>query len=476
MSSSDLPIVQELPPSLSSEQAFMRLCDKPHCVFFDSALRHETLGRYSFLAADPYELIQLPAGTEAKSALRRLESEWADTQSASRDDLPPFQGGAAGILSYELGRSYERLPSAQHNEFSIPAVCLGMYDVVIAFDHQLKKSWLISQGFPETDATKQRKRAEQRRDEVLRWIGGPIASKIASDPAATLATATPIEIAAPHHNVHADLGLYSNFTADEYRAAVQQAVDLIHAGDMFQVNLSQRLLRRATDNAARLYLRLRTRTPATFGGYFDAGEWQVASASPERYMQVCDRQVESRPIKGTRQQTRQPEADLFSGAELKSSDKDRSENVMIVDLLRNDISRVCQADSIHVPQLCGLETYGYVQHLVSAVCGTLRDDKSAIDLIEASFPGGSITGAPKVRAMEIITEIETVAREAYCGALAYFDWRGGLDSSILIRTITQTGGWWQLPVGGGIVADSQPAAELDETWHKAAGMLAALRS
>lgn len=471
-SSSSLPIVQPLPASLSSEQAFLRLCDKPHCLFLDSALRHKTLGRYSFLTADPYEVINANAGGSER--LNEITTMWTNTASRYRDDLPPFQGGAAGVLSYELGECYEELPKPRHDEFMFPQICLGLYDVVIAFDHELQKTWLISQGFPETTPDAQIARALSRRDQFLEWLEAPIAESVSSKPDNTFES--PIEITASHALVDERRDLYSNFSADQYQSAVQRAVDLIHAGDVFQVNLSQRLLRRVTDSSVRLYLRLRSRTPATFGGYFNGGDWQVISASPERYMQVRDRHVESRPIKGTRKQFQKPEADLYSGAELLANDKDRAENVMIVDLLRNDISRVCKRDSIHVPQLCGLETYGYVQHLVSAVCGTLRDDATAIDLIEASFPGGSITGAPKVRAMEIIQEIEGVARGAYCGSLGYLDWSGGMDLSILIRTITQKAGWWQMPVGGGIVADSQPAAELEETWHKAAGMLSAIEA
>ncbi|MCG8586405.1 MAG: anthranilate synthase component I family protein, partial [Pirellulales bacterium] len=195
---------------------------------------------------------------------------------------------------------------------------------------------------------------------------------------------------------------------------------------------------------------------------------------PERLVQVRDRDVETRPIKGTRSRTHQPEADLFVADQLLQSEKDRAENVMIADLLRNDLSRVCHDESVHVSDLCRLETYEYVQHLVSVVRGTLRHDYDDFDLLRAVFPGGSITGAPKVRAMEIIAELEPTARGPYCGSLAYVGFDGAMDASILIRTITASRGWWQLPVGGGIVAQSDPVAEYEETWHKAEGMLRAL--
>ncbi len=190
-------------------------------------------------------------------------------------------------------------------------------------------------------------------------------------------------------------GLSSNFSAEDYLAAIRRAIEYIHAGDVFQVNIAQRLLFPAADDAVSLYLRLRRRNPATFAGYFDLGDTQIASASPERFLQVRDRQVEARPIKGTRSRTARPEADLFAGDELLQNEKDRAENVMIVDLLRNDLSRVCQPESVRVTELCRLESYDFVQHLVSAVRGTLADGRTALDLVRAAFPGGSITGAPR---------------------------------------------------------------------------------
>jgi para-aminobenzoate synthetase component 1 len=252
-------------------------------------------------------------------------------------------------------------------------------------------------------------------------------------------------------------------------------IDYIHAGDVFQVNLSQRLLHPANGSPIDLYCRLRDRNPAPFAGYLDGGDWQIASASPERFIRIENGHVETRPIKGTRGRSPYPVADMFTGDVLRASEKDRAENVMIVDLLRNDLSRTCRPDSVCVSQLCGLETYEYVQHLVSVVEGTLRDECTPLDVFRTSFPGGSVTGAPKIRAMEIIAELEPTVRGAYCGALGYLGVGGQMDTSILIRTITAARGWWQLPVGGGIVAQSNPRDEYEETWHKAAGMLRAIQ-
>jgi para-aminobenzoate synthetase component 1 len=282
------------------------------------------------------------------------------------------------------------------------------------------------------------------------------------------------EALAPQFAVDRAGNLTSNFSADAYRRAIQQTIDYIHAGDVFQVNLSQRLLHAACSSSVDLYCRLRERNPSPFAGYLDGGYWQIASASPERFVRVDNGHVETRPIKGTRARAQRPEADLFAGDELRASDKDRAENIMIVDLLRNDLSRTCRPESVRVSQLCGLETYEYVQHLVSVVEATLRNDLTAIDVLRTAFPGGSVTGAPKIRAMEIIAELEPTVRGAYCGSLGYIGLDGRMDTSILIRTITAARGWWQLPVGGGIVAQSNPQEEYEETWHKAAGMLRAL--
>jgi para-aminobenzoate synthetase component 1 len=269
-------------------------------------------------------------------------------------------------------------------------------------------------------------------------------------------------------------GLLSNFSRDDYLRAVERAIEYIYAGDVFQVNLSQRLLYPADRDPLELYLRLRERNPAPMAGYFTHDDWAVASASPERFVCVSNGVVETRPIKGTRSRRAGPEADLFTRDELRESEKDQAENVMIVDLLRNDLSRVCAPGSVRVPELCRVETYETVQHLVSEIRGQLDPGRSAWDLLRAVFPGGSVTGAPKVRSMEIIAELEPTARGPYCGNLFYVGFNGQLDSSILIRTFTIRNGWIQCPVGGGIVAQSDPAAEYEETLVKAEGMLRAL--
>jgi para-aminobenzoate synthetase component 1 len=453
---------------LDVEVALCRLAHQPHCLFLDSARPDPLLARYSFLTADPFDYLEYPA--DGSDALGALERRWERFRSLTIEGLPPFQGGAAGLLGYELGHSLERLPTPRFDEFRTPGLAMGLYDLVLAVDHVQKKAWLISQGFPETERRARRRRAAERIEQFRSWL---CAAHPAS-PAIQVTERLPADQLAPQVAVPGPPGLTSNLSAAEYLSAVRRAIEYVHAGDVFQVNVAQRLLFAAHDDAVDLYLRLRRRNPATFAGYFDLGQTQIVSASPERFLQVRSGQVEARPIKGTRQRTARPEADLFAGDELLGNEKDRAENVMIVDLLRNDLSRVCRAESVRVTQLCQLESYEFVQHLVSAVCGTLAEGRNAIDLLRAAFPGGSITGAPKVRAMEIIAELEPTARGAYCGAMGYLGFDGAMDTNLLIRTITASRGWWQAPVGGGIVAQSQAEREYEETWHKATGLIRAL--
>lgn len=464
-------VVHELRPAPEAAELFVRLCGRPHCLFLDSARRDPVLGRYSFVASDPFSYWE--RGVGERDSLGELATILHKFRIESLPELPPFQGGAAGLFTYDLGRQLERLPAPANDEFGIPALAIGLYDVVFAFDHAQGRAWIISQGWPETDPVPRRTRAEQRLQQALRWLDEPAADDVA---AARRQLAPPLQVSdlVPSYEVIGPPGLLSNFSRGDYLRTVERAIEYIRAGDIFQVNLSQRLLFPSRDDAVALYLRLRQRNPATFAGYFDLGPFQIASASPERFLQVRRGEVEARPIKGTRQRTSLPEADLFAGDELAQSEKDRAENVMIVDLLRNDLSRVCTPESIQVTQLCRLETYEFVQHLVSAIRGRLREDRGPVDLLRAAFPCGSITGAPKVRAMQIIAELEPTARGAYCGALGYLGFDGTMDTSVLIRTITAGRAWWQAPVGGGIVAQSDPQREYEETWHKATGLLRAM--
>jgi para-aminobenzoate synthetase component 1 len=377
------------------------------------------------------------------------------------------------MFGYELGGCFERIPSARIRDFSMPVLAVGWYDVIVAFDHAERSAWLISQGWPETDPHARDERARQRLAQFQQLLEcGPPADEHRS----SILPPLPAENLAPQFSVDRARVVTSNFSAEGYRAAVTRAIQYIYAGDVFQVNLAQRLLHPAVGSSVDLYCCLRDRNPAPFAGYLDLGDWQICSASPERFLRVCNKHVETRPIKGTAVRTGDRLTDSRGGRALAASEKDRAENVMIVDLLRNDLSRACRPDSVRVSQLCSLESYTWVQHLVSVVEGTLRDDQTPLDLLRQCFPGGSITGAPKLRAMEIITELEPTPRGPYCGSLGYLGVNNQADLGILIRTITAGRGWWQLPVGAGIVAASDPQMEYEETWAKAQGMLQSFRT
>ena len=469
--SANLPLVAPLPAEISPLEVFHRLAHLPHVVFFDSASQSDTLGRYSFVTADPFQW--LTSADAPADPLAKLEQAWRSYPADTLPGLPPFQGGAAGLFGYELARTLENIPAAAIEDFPVPTLAFGLYDVVFAFDHAKQQAWILSQGFPETDPQARQKRAKTRLNQAQQWLKDSPSTtdrRFAAKPQTTIAP----ENIAPQFDV--GLGdVTSNLSADAYKTMIERAIEYIHAGDIFQVNLAQRLLAPARTDSFDLYLQLRKKNPAPYAGYLDLGEWQICSTSPECFLTLRDRQVETRPIKGTRGRSGQPEADLFAGDELQLSEKDRAENVMIVDLMRNDLSRICTSESVYVAQLCQIETFAYVKHLVSIVRGTLQESVSPFDLLRACFPGGSITGAPKIRAMEIIAELEPTTRGPYCGSLGYLGFDGQMDSSILIRTVTAGRGWWQMPVGGGIVAQSTSEDEYRETWHKARGMLQALQ-
>jgi para-aminobenzoate synthetase component I len=282
-------------------------------------------------------------------------------------------------------------------------------------------------------------------------------------------------MSAPSYPVPDFPGVRSNFTRAGYLDAGAQVIEYVYAGDIFQANLSQRLQAPLVGTPFELYRRLRQHNPAPFAAFLDFGDVVVASSSPERFLRVDDgRRVETRPIKGTRPRGMGPEHDAALALALAESDKDMAENVMIVDLLRNDLSRVCQPGTVRVPELFALEHYQTVHHLVSTVVGELAPEHDALDLLRAAFPGGSITGAPKVRAMQIIAELEPTQRAAYCGSIGYASVTGALDTSIVIRTCLVVGRDVYFQVGGGIVADSDPAQEYRETLDKARGLIAAL--
>jgi para-aminobenzoate synthetase component 1 len=473
--------VHELVPAPPPVEAAARLSGLPQLALLESSAPLSPISRYSFLSADPVHVIRSQGRTTTRTTVFRAETVTLDSTplQAVQDQLapfvqapipglPPFQGGAMGYVGYEYGRTLERIPRARFDDIGLPDVAIGIYDWTIAWDHQTGQAWIISTGVPSVGQARQVRAAERLRL-VLSALAGPGGHQRVRHPGIDPGVA-------PTFPVGADDRLRSTFTAQRYRAAVREVISYILAGDVFQVNLSQRFEAAAPDDALALYSRLRAISPSPFGAYLDLGDTVIASASPERFLHYdgITRRVETRPIKGTRPRGGSVKEDARLQSELESSEKDRAENVMIVDLLRNDLSRVCEAGSVEVPSLLALETHPTVHHLVSTVTGKLEAGRTTADLLHATFPGGSITGAPKIRAMEIIAELEPTVRGPYTGALGYWSLNGTLDTSIIIRTFVLARGRAYFHAGGGIVADSDPEAEYQETLDKANALIRAL--
>jgi para-aminobenzoate synthetase component I len=472
-----VPVIHPLGGELSMLRAFEMLHSLGGCLWFDSAARGPELepggdhaGRYSFLCADPVDRIVAHVGDD--NPWPQLRAWCAALPTTKIADLPPFQGGVAGLWGYEAGSWLESVGCASINDLPTPAVCVGLYDWVICHDRLRSQAWLISWGFESDGCQPNESRARNRAAAVLRRLDEAKRCTDVSSPVGE--SVAGIDALAPAYPTHW-ANVWSNFSPEQYRDAISSIIESIRNGDSFQVNLAQRLLTRAQCHASELMQNLRAANAAPFAGYLDGGSFQVISSSPEGFLRLRDGIVQTRPIKGTVARTGDERRDRELARELSLSEKDRAENVMIVDLMRNDLSRVCEDDSVRVSQLCGIETYAHVQHLVSVVEGRLRRDVGAIDLLAACFPGGSITGAPKIEAMKTIARLEPTRRGPYCGSLGYVSTGGDAEFNILIRTITATQGWWQIPVGGGITMQSDPASEERETWVKAEGMLRAMK-
>lgn len=491
--------IHELPNGLDVIETARRFSAVEFLTIFDSAAPgSRNAGRYTFLTAAPRAVCRISEcdyGDDPFTTVR----EWS--HQIARPDVvgvPPFCGGIAGFMSYELGHAFERLPYAENTPFRTPALMAGLFDWSIVWDHANRtvRLYVINLNASRSKSTD----ATSRLNQILAVLNSPTApgraveilqtdadtqhespSARARIPAAAVPPPRPV---APDgvttragHPLPEHAGVFSNFREADYLGAVDRAIEYIRAGDIFQANLSQQLTAAWKGSAFELYERVRRQNPAPFCGLVQSDDFSVISASPERFIRVSNYDVvETRPIKGTRRRHRSPIADLFTSSELYASEKDRAENVMIVDLLRNDLSRVCRSGSVKVTGLCEIEIFETVQHLVSTVVGRLSPGHDVWDLCRSTIPGGSITGAPKIRAMEIITELEQTTRGAYCGNMFYYGPHGDFDSNILIRTFTLQDGMVQFPVGGGIVADSQPDEEYAETLHKASGMLACLQN
>lgn len=424
------------------------------CLGFIGGGQHP-LSRWSYIMADPVE-VHVWHRFQGGDPFFGLQERLAKLSLTPNPDYGPFQGGWAGLLSYELGHAFENLPEANSKTLSAqwPDVWLGLYDTLAIFDAQNCKAWVLSWGLS-THGRPDTQLAISKADDFKRWI--------------ETEAGRPEEPVNPATHV----GLSPVLTREEMESRIARTIDYIHAGDVFQANLSARFSGNLPedDTPLALFSRLMSRHPSPFAAYLNLGDMVVASHSPERFMsRTADGVLETRPIKGTAMRHKDPDLDARQAETLLSSVKDRAENLMIVDLMRNDLSRVCLPGSVRVPRLCALESFSTVHHLVSDVRGQQRPGLGFFDALRASFPPGSITGAPKVRAMEIISELEGEPRGPWCGSMIRVGFDGAADSNVLIRTAAcqKRGQIWQIDAraGAGIVADSEPALEYDEILMK----------
>jgi para-aminobenzoate synthetase component 1 len=440
-----------LPYREDSADLFGRIADEPWAVFLDSGPPGTAGGRWDILAARPYATLTTVAGVSRIESAAGSRSSHSDPLLLLRELLGtpvaagdlPFAGGAIGYFGYDLARTLGELAATGKADDGTPALAVGLYDWAVVVDHQARAAWL---------ATTDRAPAT-RRD----W------------PQLVALFSEPVPPAVPAWHVLA--GPVSNLPWPGYRAAFGQAQRYIDAGDCYQVNLTQRFAARVAGSRWGLYRALRSANPAPFGACLNLPGMQVLSSSPERFIELRGDRVTTRPIKGTRPRGRDPAEDRRLAAELAASGKDRAENLMIVDLLRNDLGKVCMTGTVEVPGLFEVESFANVHHLVSTVTGRLAPGHDALDILRATFPGGSITGAPKRRAMAIIDELEPHRRGVYCGAIGYLGFDGAMDTNIAIRTLVSRGDEVSFGVGGGIVADSLAEAEYQECLDKAAPLL-----
>lgn len=454
-----MSVIRPLPYHEDSARLFEAVADDPWAVLLDSCHPHSEQGRYDIIAARPTTTLLTRGGmTEIRGAngvvfspedpfaLLRLHLK---AEGVSDPSGLPFCGGAIGYFSYDLGRRIEHLPSLAQDGDKLPEMAFGIYDWALVVDHHERQSRLVSAGRDPATALAW--------DELAALFSRPAPEH----------QRTPLRLTA---------ALVSNLPRERYFAAFEKIQRYIHDGDCYQVNLAQRFSAPVAGDPWATYQELRRINPAPYAAYFNLPGARILSASPERFLALRGWHVESKPIKGTRRRDRaHPAHDEALAKALRESLKDRAENLMIVDLLRNDLSKTCEIGSIAVPSLFEVESFSSVHHLVSTVTGTLAPQKDAIDLLRGCFPGGSITGAPKLRAMEIIEELEPDRRGIYCGAMGYLGFDGGMDTSIVIRTLVHSGDTIRFWAGGGIVADSRAGDEYQETYDKAAALLRLLR-
>jgi para-aminobenzoate synthetase component 1 len=451
MSSGKAPVAQPLPYKVAAEHWFARIRSLPLPVLLSSGTSTHNAARFDIITADP-EII-LRAGSEStlvtlcRSGETRLEHDspfevlarYCPLQPDLKTDglELPFTGGAIGYFGYELLHAANHIEWADKSAIGLPQMLIGIYHWAIIIDHAKQQSWLVTRDF-----------SLQRQHELMELLE------------------TKTGLTAVDSGFRLTTPFKSNYSLPQYLQRFRKIIDYIHAGDCYQVNLAQCFTASCTGDSWTAFRRLQERANAPFAAYMQDGEQAVLSFSPERFIRVTQLEVMTQPIKGTRPRSADPEQDLANRIDLETSMKDRAENLMIVDLLRNDLGRVCQFGSVSVENLFETQSFTNVHHLVSTVKGRLEKPDDVFRLLAASFPGGSITGTPKLRAMEIISELETMPRSVYCGAIAWIDFNGNMDSNICIRSLVKDNDQIHCWGGGAIVADSNGESEYQETLDK----------
>lgn len=452
-------VTVELERYVPASEVFRLAAKEPGCAFLDSSLVNE-LGRWSILGLRPYKtLVKEQDGTLTEDGVScpdtDFETRLGEFLRLNRDENEtelPIVSGAIGYFSYDYGREHMGVPSGEQDVEPIPQARVVFYDLLLIEDCHEKRVWLSACG--QTEGALELLARFRRNIERGMEKGFP---------------------ALPDAHATKPITVRPNFEKEEYKAAVDRMIRYIIEGDIYIANMTQRLDVMSDREPLAVFEHLRTHNPSPFGGYLDCGDHQIICASPERFLRLRDGVVETRPIKGTRKRGETPEEDEALRRELELSEKDKSELLMIVDLERNDLNRVCRPGSVEVTELFTVETYATVFHLVSNIRGELAQGSDVIDLLRAAFPGGSITGAPKYRAMEIIDELEHGKRGLYTGSIGYLTLDGECDLNIVIRTALHRDGRYHLGVGGGITSESDLEFEYEETLQKAKAVLEALQ-
>lgn len=440
---------------LEASEIFTGLKEEENVFFLDSSLNSNSLGRYSFLGLCPFRILETKNKNPFPQLRQALEIYKINN---SKTDIP-FLGGAVGYLSYDLGLTLEtKVKTLAKEDTGIPDCFFAFYNSAIIIDNLKKLLYIFVSGFPEKNHRLAKSLSERNFKKIYNLLSN-----------------LRLPVPGPQGGALKNTRLNSNFNKEEYLAAVKKAKEYIKSGDIYQVNLSQEFSAETNLSGFEIYRRLRQVSPSYFSAYLDCGSFQILSSSPERFLSVKDNLVSTRPMKGTRPRAKNRPQDLRLKKELLASVKDRAELMMIVDLERNDLGRVCDYNSVKVSSLRNLEEYSTVFQTTASIVGRLHKDKDRMDLLRACFPGGSITGCPKIRAMEIIEELEPQRRSIYTGCLGYLSFTGNMDFNILIRTILKKDNLAKFGVGGGIVADSEPEDEYRETLVKARAMKEAVR-